>query len=127
MSASALNSVARALQSESARSAVDSAKELKRLRGAAEDFESLFVTQMYQAMRKTAPPTQLFGNTRDEELFRGLLDQEVAKTASQSGSFGLGETLYQQMLPKPNIVKSGMTDSGPESRVKTGESDENRR
>jgi peptidoglycan hydrolase FlgJ len=116
MSANALNSIARALQPETAKQAVDQGKVLKRVREASEDFESLFVTQMYQAMRRTAPPTELFGNTRDEELFRDLLDQEFAKTAAQSRSFGLGEALYEQMAPKPTIVKSGKTDSGPKDR-----------
>jgi Rod binding domain-containing protein len=127
MSANALNSIARAPQPESATNAVHHAKEMKRVREASEGFESLFVTQMYQAMRRTAPPVELFGNTRDEELFRDLLDQEVAKTAAQSRSFGLGETLYQQMAPKPTIVRSGKTDLGPEDRQKIGETDENRR
>ena len=120
MSANTLNSLARAVQPEVAKKAVDHMKELKRVREASEDFESLFVTQMYQAMRRTAPPTQLFGNTRDEELFRGLLDQEVAKQAAHSGSFGLGESLYRQMAPQaqsvPTIVTSGKTDSGPKGR-----------
>ena len=110
MSANDLTSLTRGLNPDTVKSAMDQVREMKRLRQAAEDFESLFVTQMYQAMRKTAPPTDLFGSTRDEELFRDLLDQEVAKTAAQSRSFGLGETLYQQMAPKPNLVKGGKTD-----------------
>ena len=120
MSANSLPSLTRAVEPEAAKKAIDQAKEMKRLREASQDFESLFVTQMYQAMRRTAPPTQLFGNTRDEALFRGLLDQEVAKQAALGGSFGLGESLYQQMAGKttlePNIVKGGKTDSGPKGR-----------
>jgi Rod binding domain-containing protein len=117
MSANALTSLS---QPATVKDAVDQAMGMKRLREVSEDFESLFVTQMYQAMRRTAPPTQLFGNTRDEELFRDLLDQEVAKKAAHGGSFGLGESLYQQMAPKPgyepNIVKGGKTDLHPKGR-----------
>lgn len=116
MSANALTSLTRAVQPETAKKAVGQAKEMERTRAASEEFETLFVTKMYEAMRRTAPPAQLFGNTRDEELFRGLLDQEVSKQAAHSGSFGLGESLYQQMLRKPNIVKSGKTDPDPEGR-----------
>lgn len=120
MSANALNSLSRALEPKSAekavKSAVEQAKELKRLRETAEDFESLFVAQMYQSMRRTAPATKLLGDTRSEELFRDLLDHEVAKQASHGPSFGLGEQLYQQMIPKPNIVKSGKADQSPKGR-----------
>ena len=120
MSANPLSSLTRALEPQTAEKAVGKAakqaKEMQRMRDAAEDFESLFVTQMYQAMRRTAPPTKLFGNTQNEELFRGMLDQETANQAAHSGSFGLGESLYQQMLPKPNIVKGGKTDTGPKGR-----------
>lgn len=80
----------------------------EKMKEAVESMESLFITQMYQAMRRTAPGSTLFGNTRNEEMFRDMLDQEMAKEAAHSGAFGLGKSLYQQF--------AAPAENGPEGK-----------
>lgn len=66
------------------------------LRKASQDFESLFVSQIYSAMRKTVPEGGLLGNS-GERMFRDMLDSEMANQAAAAGSLGIGEMLYRQL------------------------------
>lgn len=67
-----------------------------KLRKACQDFEALLVQQMLSRMRASLPKNDLFGSKDEEEVFRGMLDEEYAKDISASGSLGLGDMLYAQ-------------------------------
>ena len=70
------------------------------LREATQQFESLFITQLMKAMRGTVPESKLMGSGNGQQLFREMLDQELAGRVAQSGGLGIGEMLYQQLAPK---------------------------
>src|ERR1051325_6767514 len=74
-------------------------REDPKLREAAQDMESLFVTQMLQAMRQTVPESGLLGSGSGQKLFRDMLDQELAKEISHGSGLGIGEMLYRQLAP----------------------------
>jgi len=67
------------------------------LREAAQQFESLFVSQLMKSMRATVPKSQLFGSGSGESMFREMLDQEFAGRVAESGGIGIGEMLYRQL------------------------------
>lgn len=67
-----------------------------RLWKAAKEFEALFMAQMFAQMRKTVPVNPMFGGGKGEEIFRDLLDQQVAQDMVEQKSFGLAEQLYRQ-------------------------------
>ena len=67
------------------------------LRKACREFESFLVGQLLKKMRATVPKTDLFGSNREEETFRDMLDDEVAKEVSKEGAFGIGDVLYSQL------------------------------
>ncbi|MCD6310233.1 MAG: rod-binding protein [Candidatus Eremiobacteraeota bacterium] len=68
-----------------------------KLKDACQQFETLFLSQLFTQMRKSIPKTKLFGEGRDEEMMSSMLDQERAKVWAQTGGIGLANLLYQQM------------------------------
>ncbi|MBN9417839.1 MAG: rod-binding protein [Candidatus Eremiobacteraeota bacterium] len=76
------------------------AKEEAKLKDACQQFEQMYLQQMFTQMRKASKMgggESLMGNSQGEEMFTGMLDQERAKTWSQEGGVGLANLLFQQM------------------------------
>jgi len=68
-----------------------------RLRKAARDFEALFVGYMLKSMRDAMPQSKLFGDGFGADMMSSMMDAELARTMTQSRSFGLAEMLYRQL------------------------------
>lgn len=76
------------------------AKEEAKLKDACQQFEQMYLAQMFTQMRKASKMgggEGMLGNSQGEEMFTGMLDQERAKTWSQEGGVGLANLLFQQM------------------------------
>lgn len=75
------------------------------LKKACQDFESVFISMMFKEMRKTVQKTELMGKTSmTEELFTGMLDDEVSKSFADRGGIGLWKMLYKQMAPSAGVT-----------------------
>lgn len=70
-----------------------------KLREATQQFEGLFLNQMMEAMRRTAPKGGILSANSGEQMFRQMFDQEIAQRMAQSGGVGIGEMLYKQFVP----------------------------
>jgi Rod binding domain-containing protein len=68
-----------------------------KLRQACKDMESVFMGYLLKSMRSTVKTTDLFGSERDESMFRDMLDDEVAKSASKGKGIGIADMLYNQL------------------------------
>lgn len=81
----------------------------ERLRQACKDFESVFVAQMLKGMRSTVQSSDLFGSQKEEAMFRDMLDDEIARAASEQKGMGIADMLYKQLSraqkPLPNTEK----------------------
>lgn len=73
------------------------AQDDKKLKEACQELESVFLYQALSAMRSTVPANPLLGRSQAEDIFQGMLDQEVTKSASKSGGIGLADILYRQL------------------------------
>ncbi|GAW29449.1 rod-binding protein [Carboxydocella sp. ULO1] len=71
----------------------------KKLKEACQQMEALFLHQLLQRMRATVPKGGLFPEDNGEEIFRDMLDGELAVQMSKAGGIGLAEMLYQQLKP----------------------------
>jgi Rod binding domain-containing protein len=99
----------------------------EKLRKAAADLESLFVEQMFQAMREATPEGSLTSGGSGEKMFREMMDRELAQKISSGPGLGIGAMLYRQLAEQAGlsgeIVKPG---SAPEAAPKGGHLDANR-
>ena len=75
------------------------AKELHRLRESCREFEAIYVNEMYKSMRKTVPDSELFGKKgMAEEVYREMLDMEMARQTASGDGMGIGKAMYQQLI-----------------------------
>ncbi len=72
-------------------------REDAKLKDAVQNFEQVFLKQLFSEMRKSIPKTNLMGDGKEQEMFEGLLDEERAKAWSQSGGIGLADMMYRQL------------------------------
>ena len=70
------------------------------LKKSCQDFEAVFIQSMFKAMRKTVPESGLFKDTNATEIYRDMLDQEVASSIARRQSLGLADQMYRQMEKK---------------------------
>jgi peptidoglycan hydrolase FlgJ len=88
------------------------ARDDKDLRAAAEQLESVFVEQLFKAMRATVPQGEgTVTASSGEELFTGLMDQHLAAETPAQWSSGIADALYRQLLPR--IAPSEPNSSTP--------------
>jgi Rod binding domain-containing protein len=72
----------------------DNRAQLRRL---ADELESVFLNQLFQAMRQSVPDGGLGTSSPGEEMFTAMLDEQLAKEAAFKWERGLGEELYRQL------------------------------
>ncbi|MFP4179791.1 MAG: rod-binding protein [Spirochaetaceae bacterium] len=84
----------------------DSAKknEDHRLKEVCKDFQSIFVKQMLDSMRKTVNKEGLMSGGHAEEIFEDMLYDEYAEQISNTADLGLDDIMYQQLSQqKPSL------------------------
>lgn len=72
-------------------------KELQALRRSCREFEAIYINEMYKAMRKSIPDSGLFEKDMSSELYREMLDMELAKQTAAGKGMGVGEAMYNQL------------------------------
>ena len=77
------------------------------IREVAEQFESLFISQLLKAMRDTLPKDGLLGSP-DLATYQQMMDQQLALNLSSNGGIGLADLIEQQLRP---AVPSGQRDT----------------
>lgn len=64
---------------------------------AATDFEALLLHQMLQSMWNSVPKDGLVSGSREEELYRDMLTEEVAKSIAENQSLGIRDVVLRDM------------------------------
>jgi len=72
-------------------------RDLESLKESSREFETMFVMEMYKAMRKAVPDGGLFEKSNATEIFQGMLDQELAKETTKGSGMGIAQAMYDQM------------------------------
>jgi len=83
------------------------AKEMEKLQKACMDFESIFIKQMLDSMRKTVVRSELTKKNMGEDLFEDMLYDEYAKKMSDTAGLGIGDMMYSQLsrqLPSQTLL-----------------------
>ncbi len=68
-----------------------------RLKAASQEFEAIFIESMFKAMRKTIPESGFIEKSAGHDMYRDMLDSEIAREISRHQSMGLAEQIYRQM------------------------------
>jgi peptidoglycan hydrolase FlgJ len=79
----------------------------KELKKACQEFESVLTYEMLKSMRNTVDKCDLLSGGQGEEIYESMLDQELAKRMSSSGSNSLSELLYQQLSRLDSTTQAG--------------------
>lgn len=65
---------------------------------AAKDFEAVYISEMLKPMFETVDVDDMFGGGKGEEVFRGLLVQEMGKSIAKQGGLGLADQVKAELL-----------------------------
>lgn len=72
-------------------------KEDKELKDACRDFETLFVKQMLDSMRKTVTKADKTEDNAGKDYFEDMLYDNYAKKMSETANLGIAKMMYQQL------------------------------
>jgi Rod binding domain-containing protein len=70
--------------------------ELERLRNSVQDVEAMFLKDMLTAMRKSLPKSDM-GESMGGDIYKDMLDTEIARSASRRSDLGIGRTLFRAL------------------------------
>ena len=73
-------------------------KDPEQLKKAAEQFETIFLQQMFKEMRNTIPDEGLIPRSSAEDMYTQMQDAEAAKVMAERGGIGLAEMMLQELL-----------------------------
>jgi len=105
MNDKAISGSVTALQDTSAQDAETRKRKIEeqKLRKACADFESLFVYQLFQTMRKTIPSGNPAMQSFGKDTYTMMFDQKVAEEMSKKGAgMGLQTILFNQLKNSSN-------------------------
>lgn len=67
------------------------------LRRTCQQFEAIFIQQLFKEMRAAVPNEGLLENDRSIELYQSLMDQQVAEAMARKQGLGIGEALLREL------------------------------
>ncbi len=69
----------------------------EKIKELAQEFESIFIQQLYKEMRKTVGDGGLIPRTNAEQMMTDMQDLETARETARQGGIGLAEMLVKQL------------------------------
>jgi flagellar protein FlgJ len=73
------------------------------LRHAAQEFEAIFLAQVLGTMSQGLGGDDLLGDGQDD-VFRDMLNEEIAKLISRSGGIGVADAVLREMLKAQEVA-----------------------
>lgn len=70
----------------------------EQVRQAAQDFESMFLSQMFNHMFSGQKADKMFGGGAGEDTWKSLLVDEYAKATARNGGVGIADHVMKAML-----------------------------
>ena len=67
------------------------------LKDATQQFEAIFIQQMYKEMRNSVPDDGLIPRGNADDVYAQMLDLEAAKITAQQGGIGLADLMMEQL------------------------------
>lgn len=76
------------------------------IRKAAEEFESLFISQLTSYMFAGLESDGEFGAGPGESIYRNMLSEEFGKAAARSGGLGIADSVYRELMKAQEALRS---------------------
>jgi peptidoglycan hydrolase FlgJ len=67
------------------------------LENASQQFESLLLNFMIREMRATVPESVLFPPSMAQEIFTGMMDEQIAGEMAKNGGIGISRMIFNQL------------------------------
>jgi hypothetical protein len=86
---------------------VDRSKVDPRIRQAAEGWEAMFLDYMMKTMRQTVPKNEMDLESPATEIYRGMMDSEMAQRAVKAGGVGLADQMIAYLQAQSYTLPRG--------------------
>ena len=70
----------------------------QKIKAAAQQFEAVFIQQMFKEMRNTIPSGGMIERGNADDVFTQMQDAEAAKVMAARGGIGLTDLMMQQLV-----------------------------
>jgi len=70
----------------------------EQLKKVAEQFEAIYIQQIFKEMRNTIPDDGLIPRGNADDIYTQFQDAEAAKVMAEKGGIGLADLMLQQLL-----------------------------
>jgi flagellar protein FlgJ len=90
----------RAQQAASAELSPAAAKNQAKAKATAQDFEAVFLNQMFQQMFTGIDGEGPFGGGQGVGIWRSFLTEEYAKSFAKGGGIGIGDQVYRELIAR---------------------------
>ncbi len=67
------------------------------LKGACQDFESIFIYTMFKEMRDSVPDVGYIEKGSESEMMEDMMHMEIARNMADKRGLGLGDMLYEEL------------------------------
>ncbi len=78
----------------------------KKARETADSFEAVFLSQILKSMSLGMKSDGPFGGGHSEEVFRDVLNEEIATQIARNGGIGLSDSVYREILKTQEVDSS---------------------
>ncbi|WND01911.1 rod-binding protein [Temperatibacter marinus] len=76
----------------------------KKIRKVAESFEAMFISQLLQPMFQDIPVDETMGGGSGEQMFRGMMVEQMGKSMASGGGIGLSDSIYSEILKMQEVA-----------------------
>lgn len=76
------------------------ARDLKETEKAATDFEAMLVQQMLKSMWSTVPSQGMLSSSREEEYYRDMLNEGLARDIAEKRSIGIKDVILRELMER---------------------------
>jgi Rod binding domain-containing protein len=73
-------------------------KTAPQIAAAAQDFEAVFIAQMFEQMWAEVPTDGPFGGGTGERVFRSLMIQDIGRQIARQGGIGLADAVKRELI-----------------------------
>ncbi len=76
---------------------LESKQQLATLKKLSVEFEAVFLKEVVKAMRNTVPKNGYLNGGNAEEIYKSMMDDQMAQSMAENGSSGIAQAVYNKL------------------------------